>query len=145
MHGRPTTAYDRIVREDFDDAFQRFCAEHVFDCPAEWATRPGGTVWGNDFYGLGYIARGCMIYGTELHDIFLWDIFQFRGCDYTGQDWPSVHREAERVLELYRTGKAGTYDDPGTSAQLILEYIVRVSGWILEEPDPSAYRACYSR
>ncbi len=32
-----------------------------------------------------------------------------------------------------------------TSAQRILEHVVRVSGWILEEPDPSAYRACYER
>ena len=56
-----------------------------------------------------------------------------------------MHREAERVLELYRAGTAGLHDDPGTSARRILEYVVRLSGWILEEPNPDAYRACYDR
>ena len=86
-----------------------------------------------------------MIYGTELHDRYLWDIFSFRGYGYTPQDWPSVHREAERVLGLYRAGKAGAFDDPGTSARRILGYVVRLSGWILEEPNPDVYRACYGR
>ena len=137
--------HDYRTFEVFSDAFQRFCERHVFDCPAEWAARPGGTVFGDDWYGPGYIARGCMIYGTELHDRYLWKIFRFSGFDYTAQDWPSVHRNASRVLALYRGGRAGQYDDPGTSAPRILDYIVRVSGWILEEPDPSAYRACYDR
>ena len=56
-----------------------------------------------------------------------------------------MHREAERVLELCRAGKAGMYDDPGTSARLLLENVVRISGWILEEPAPDACRACHDR
>ena len=137
--------HDYRTFEVFSRAMARFDREHVSGCPEEWNKRPGGTVWGDDFYEAGYIARGCMIYGTELHDRYLWDIFSFRGYDYTPQDWPSVHREAERVLGLYRAGKAGTYDDPGTSARRILEYVVRLSGWILEEPNPDVYRACYGR
>ena len=131
--------------EVFSDAMARFQQLHVFDCPAEWGARPGGTVFGDDWYGPGYIARGCMIYGTELHDRYLWRIFSFSGYDYTAQDWPAVHRNAVRVLALYRDGLAGQHDKPGTSAIRILDYIVRISGWILEEPDPDVYRACYDR
>ncbi len=130
----------------FSSALDRFMDAHIFDCPEEWRNRPGGTVFGDDLYGPGYIARGCMILSTDLHDRYLRKIFSFSGSGgYEPQDWPAVRREASRVLDLYRRGEAGTADWPGTSAQLILEYIVRVSGWILEEPDPSVYRACYSR
>ncbi len=94
---------------------------------------------------LGCIARGSLVYGTDLHDKYLRIIFDFWGCDFTPQNWPRVHRNAARILALYRGGRAGQYDAPRTSAQRILEHVVRVSGWILEEPDPSAYRACYDR
>ena len=58
--------------ESFSRAMTRFYRKHVSGCPPEWHERPGGTVFSADVYGTGYIARGSMIYGTDLHDRYLW-------------------------------------------------------------------------